>query len=330
MPFSPSDPSSGESNPFVLFRRAVDAQLRAASVLLRDDAAWTRLDRAFDRAMNPLRVQTERDEPLDDQQRDTWASWGRAFDRTMNPMRISTEEEAGCARDDPDVQAAMRAAGCPAADELLRRHDARVGEDAAWPAGFFESAYSPLRLEGAADMARAGVNWRHAFEDLLMLDAVGYDGGLFQQIDGLRDPALDRMPGARWQQALQERERWFSQMLEWQGAMGLMERSWKRMVETERRGSAAESELAFYEGLGRPEAERKRVDVLSQVTTTEWRVLADGSATTRTVVKRRFADGTEEGEETRESIPGTKEAASMGVRQELKGNKGSWFSFWSS
>lgn len=53
-------------------------------------------------------------------------------------------------------------------------------------------------------------------------------------------------------------------------------------------------------------SERPRPSILSTLTTTERHVAPDGSVTTKTVLKRRFADGREESSESVETSPATR------------------------
>jgi hypothetical protein len=58
--------------------------------------------------------------------------------------------------------------------------------------------------------------------------------------------------------------------------------------------------------LQEPEIQSSRPSILSILTTTERLVASDGSVTTKTVLKKRFADGREESSETIENTPATR------------------------
>ena len=183
---------------------------------------------------------------------------------------------------------------------------------AAWPFGYLIfSPYSPLRLEQQEHLREHGSRWRDAFEDLLAVQA----GQVLPELS--RGRTGDRDQGAG---------EWVATLLAHGFADGR-----KRIddedgphtrgdhvameADTRHPESDAEedagTELDLYERLfassrepvagatnGSARVHAESASVISALTTTERRVMPDGSVHTKVMLKKKFADGREESSET--------------------------------
>ncbi|KAB8360866.1 hypothetical protein FH972_024600 [Carpinus fangiana] len=327
--------NEGETNPFVTFRRFADEQISAALqtldnplAMLRDaqlhrafqdrqDDVWDRLERAFERSMNPERKQIDRmDNDVHEPQ--THPSI-KARDTTSCPI-FSPQERL--ARDEEALDKGQFVSRPGRAETGSWTRD---GMGLAWNLDFFDtSPYSPLKLEQERGLSKSDINWRHAFEDLLVLDAA--DDAYTLSSRAQRDTALDRMPGRQWK-ALLLQSGLLSTQGSWQEAfigspLGALSQMLKELHGAQ--PQLPQNEYEFYEGMAAREGSdstmkevlqsvaredaghlQQRPSILSTFTKTERRLLPDGSTTTRTVLQRRFSDGTEENEETSDSTPPT-------------------------
>jgi hypothetical protein len=84
--------------------------------------------------------------------------------------------------------------------------------------------------------------------------------------------------------------------------------------------AAPSTELDLYERLAPPSPPNSSSSVLSSLTTTERTTAPDGTVTTRTVLRKRFADGREESSESVHTEHREADAAGEGGRK-----KGGWF-----
>lgn len=220
---------------------------------------------------------------------------------------------------------------------------------------FAFNPYSPHRLEHDEMMQQKGARWRLAFEDLLAAQEGTND---FKK----QDTPTPWKPITTWIEELQKR--------------GLASRSVdprdvleddtsaEEAFNSSRQESRAEAsqhqpqgdqqkssitELDLYEQfLGGKRVTERRQDrveankstVTSTLTTTERRRLPDGTVTTKTVLKKRFADGSEESEEKTDTthVPRTQQQSQrakpvrrqeeQAAPEQKKKDKTSWF--WST
>ena len=199
---------------------------------------------------------------------------------------------------------------------------------AAWPLGYLIfSPYSPLRLEQQERLRRDGSSWRDAFEDLLAVQA----GQGLPEVP--RDRPGDRDQGAGdWVAALLAHgfadcwKRIDEGRSQAGGDRTAMESDTRHPESDAEEDAATELDLyeRFFASSRTPVAGSAATDsgasvhsssfsnlathgvsniaerssVISALTTTERKVMADGTVHTKVVLKRKFADGREESSET--------------------------------
>lgn len=261
-----------------------------------------------------------------------------SYERAMNPERVQSESRG---REDPIVKSTPEpfrsSTKVPTAVSASRERerdlfDASVRSSATprpWnpPLEYFVfSRYSPLNLEECDPY----VNWRGAFEELLQIQAG----------EGVGEPRAtsERNPDpGEWLQELRSRKLLREQQIFPSTILDVIARplfgglflDQPTTEQDQKREDHAEarSELDHYEtflgSLGKiaataPEDMRETAvqtqeerhegltSIVSTMTTTERRVLPDGTVTTKKVLKKRFADGTEETEETTNTTHGTR------------------------
>jgi hypothetical protein len=168
--------------------------------------------------------------------------------------------------------------------------------------------YSPDALEKDERWRKAGVAWRDAFEDLTRAE---YGKPLMSEEHFGHSRHL---PYDLWARMVRNQDFVMSgntpQALRWEGEEKHDELSYEYSHDHEdqhdepptpktKQGEFAHmpaTELEAYERLLNPTAGQS--SILSTLTTTERTVAADGSVTTKMVLKKRFADGREESSET--------------------------------
>ena len=199
----------------------------------------------------------------------------------------------------------------------------------------FQSSYSPLHLEHEGPLRRQ-VDWRAAFEDLLCAERgepmVGeyYNGYLLPQ------PRGSWLMNMLLRGHISMSNRWHQELFGFEPpcSFGETPESLAAKLDTELdvydlfphsfgQGAFVDDEettphaptsqqrpqgtTAFQLPIEAPE----KLQILSTLTSTEHVRLADGSTTTRRVLKRRFSDGREESEESTENIPASQQPKSL-------------------
>lgn len=325
-----------ETNPFVNFRRFADDSIATVFETLR--YPWvhfrdTNLDRSFQERQNAI-----------------WERFERSFERSMNPERrqldrMDSEDsgERSHRNTSHDMKDGRTLAGCPvlghaAVQDEEENNWTRDGWGRAWTIEWLDdSQYSPLKLEKERQLRGVGVNWRHAFEDLLIVDTADYHPNALRTSQ-TRDPARDNMGASAWKASLLRSGLLHSQG-HWRDAyassspMHMLSHILGALQFPQ--PQLPQSELEFYEMMSSRDQTKKSHDgakpgILSTLTKTERRVLPDGSTQTRTILRRRFEDGTEETEDTSEVTPSTKELPAKQVIQDdsaspPKDQRGGWF-----
>lgn len=314
-----------ESNPFVAFRHFADEGINQALGLLTGSV------QVCVKEFSDLRQR------FDDAEKRAFNSFQRSYERAMNPERVQTETRGN---EDPVNK--------PTSVESLDPHDAihdqwfqdkptrfqllaSPQDDGKWipHLGFFAfNQYSPLLLERQWNLQRNPLRWREAFEDLLMLQHGECDG----QRTNERYRSLN-LDANIWLHELSQK----SLIRHRLPLMSFFDRpllSDQPVIEQEPEpdvDAITESELDHYEHFlgnlgtftaasgtsqqnGAPGSEDEqfsgRMSVISTMTTTEKRVLPDGTISTKRVLKKRFADGREETNEiisTTHAVPNVAE-----------------------
>jgi len=217
------------------------------------------------------------------------------------------------------------------------------------------SPYSPLHLELSHEEANPSPQWRDAFEDLLVATGSGQLPDVRARIDGKGSRSAND-----WLSSLVHRD-----LVDVSFGLSAMSQLFFSPIaallgpfENFTQNDNHETELDQYERtFGRqlrpaPESQTNSLtsrttlsedsqeahakpSVVATLTSTERHVLADGTVTTKTVLKRRFADGREESEEkteTTHATPKTSQVVEYGKEAEghrpLVGEQqknGSWF-----
>ncbi|KAF2465169.1 uncharacterized protein BDR25DRAFT_306811 [Lindgomyces ingoldianus] len=185
-------------------------------------------------------------------------------------------------------------------------------------------SYSPRALEENAELTKAGLQWRDAFEDLVRAERGA------PLIPAERLGQSNHVPYNQWvrrfwqpdfasSEPAWEPRRGYPKRVPWEGEETSEEPSYEYGHDHEdqhddpptpkpSRGKFTEgeppTELEAYERLLGPAptqsetANAARPSILSTLTTTERTVSPDGSVTTKVVLKKRFQDGREESSET--------------------------------
>lgn len=323
---SSDDERHNEPNPFVAFRHNIDHGLNALWT------CWT------GQREDCLRELAEMDKRATPTEKKILSMFNGSYERAMNPERVQSESRG---REDPIVKStpqsfrsSTKVSTAPPATRERERDLVDVSTRTSttprpWnpPLEYFVfSRYSPLNLEECDPY----VNWRGAFEELLQIQA-GEDVGT-------PGATSDRNPDpGEWLQELRRRKLLREQQMLPSTILDIIarplfgglfpdqptaEQEYKREDDTN-----AGSELDHYEtflgSLGkiaatasedmretavqsRDERHEGLPSIISTMTTTERRVLPDGTVTTKKVLKKRFADGTEETEETTNTTHGTR------------------------
>ena len=210
----------------------------------------------------------------------------------------------------------------PFSSGMLPRHlneDSVLRPLGAWPIGFVAmSPYSPLRLERQEHLRHHGAKWRNAFEDLLAVQSgremaeekqrpqeqgsssewIGsmLERGLlgpFKPIRASNERLTESSPSAKEVDPRRlEHDAQESEMTE----LDLYE----RFLGTQ--GQLPMSPSSFTTRPLEPNTERAGEDdqtgIISTLTTTERKMLPNGTVHTKVILKKRFADGREESSET--------------------------------
>ncbi|KAF2865723.1 hypothetical protein BDV95DRAFT_506347 [Massariosphaeria phaeospora] len=184
-----------------------------------------------------------------------------------------------------------------------------------------QDAYSPRTLEGNEQLRRAQMQWRDAFEDLIRADRgtplipsdrLGRSDQMSynQWVRRFWDPDFGLPTATR-----QERAE-YPKRVPWESEEASEEPSYEYAHDHEdqhdepptpktAQGRFPATELEAYErllGPGSTPSDEPRMaprpSILSTLTTTERTVAADGTVTTKVLLKKRFADGREESSET--------------------------------
>ncbi|MCJ1225598.1 hypothetical protein MMC12_002247 [Toensbergia leucococca] len=184
------------------------------------------------------------------------------------------------------------------------------------------SPYSPLQLEQHELMSLYGKQWRDAFEDLMAVQS-----GQKMRNDSLRRDDCTRdewicsmLKGGMFGRFKDDAEKGLGETTAWNSLLGTLQPKndtkedevteldlYERFLGTQYPPSSSD----FTTGRTSPEAslpssqltpncavESEKPSILSTLTTTERRILPDGSVHTKVLLKKRFSDGAEESTET--------------------------------
>lgn len=341
--------SDQELNPFVAFRRFADDQIAAVFQVLSDlpaalndlreriddaeAAALRSFEKSYERATNPERRQTEtRDHgdpnsPIQYVEPRIADAWNRALQKcpgmrteSVPNSQAGSQEYTGAwsralvDKENEDGRNTWRLVSHGAFDAFDRSCGWRPSI-----AYLASSRYSPLRLEQDEDLDEAGVDWRDAFEELLVEDAS------VQPSEGqAKERNFTSQSADEWVTSLLSRDL-IDMPLSFPALSPLVASPILSLLggfgETQRADSDG-TELDHYERFFREQfqsaqtngsgttaqrevskslvgtADDSKPKITSTKTTTERRTTADGTVTTKTVTKKCFADGREESEET--------------------------------
>ena len=329
---SPEDRSEERSreceNPFISFRRYVDEQMAAfVAPMLQSflgipsvfNTQWpTTNEEAHRRIMESLGIlSSPQEESLEKLQ-------------TREGLNQGNGNHSAC-----DSQTNSRPSTCPYRPFSVSKTEDSEFYDPflprqSWLTNFLKhSTYSPLSLEKDEALRNHNVQWRRAFEDLM--------------------DAQSGKPMGSYDRGLNEREwieasvnRWANIYPLFRAEWGLAERIREKMLQeihgdadrticatkAPENDASQETELDMYEqmlrmndgavgsrpgGNARPRerSEPQATGVVSTLTTTETVRLPDGSVTTKKVLRKRFADGREESNETVHTTQASQEQRSL-------------------
>lgn len=177
-----------------------------------------------------------------------------------------------------------------------------------------EESYSPRALEDDEKLRKAGVPWRDAYEDLVRSQRGEQD----RQLDWNECTGRNWNPNMPLTMSRKPRGEYPKKVVAWEGEETSDEPSYEYAHDHEDQhddpptpkvgqGKFTEgmpaTEVEAYERLLGPVSSPEPTDdarpsILSTLTTTERSVAADGTTTTKVMLKKRFADGREESSET--------------------------------
>lgn len=319
----PADPFSDvaeEGNPIKILGRFVDDEIaslfsafgslrphfqRSFEELEKDhQVAWQRFTKNYERATSPERTRIQ---PRTGEEEESHTA--RQLPLPMLFRSIFDDEEG-------NVQRSHRSATpehCPyissSRPSPAREEDTATSVQHPTTHFLAFSPYSPRNLESDPATAERGDRWRRAFEDLLHAEEEGEDHKIHRPTPAEASPTswiaeLQHRGSASRTMDLRDVQRDESRAED-----AFNSRSDERDAE-ERHSDRTEhlTELDLYEhflGGKRPARQQQQdrnhptmASITSTLTTTERRCLPDGTTTTKTVLKKRFADGSETSEET--------------------------------